>query len=147
MTARGLLSAFVPRVISSCSWLVVVSGPIRRKAVPDAGNSCQVLASYPPSTVLVQHAHGVLDGVGRKPAAREEAPGGPGIGGARRQGCGALGFRKELGEGRQSGLRADPILLDGNPLADIRNTRKIWQVIQNGRLVDREAILKMIRPQ
>ena len=31
--------------------------------------------------------------------------------------------------------------LDANPLVDIRNTRKIWRVMQYGRLVDRDAIL------
>lgn len=57
-----------------------------------------------------------------------------------------LGAEKDLGT-IAVGKTADLILLDGNPLADIRNTRKIWQVIQNGRLIEREAILKMIRPQ
>jgi hypothetical protein len=32
------------------------------------------------------------------------------------------------------------ILLDADPLADIRNTRSIWMVIQGGRVIDREAL-------
>jgi len=38
------------------------------------------------------------------------------------------------------GKIADLVLLDADPLADIANTRKIWRVIQGGRVVDREAI-------
>jgi hypothetical protein len=32
------------------------------------------------------------------------------------------------------------VLLDADPLADIANTRKIWRVIQGGRVVDRDAL-------
>jgi len=45
------------------------------------------------------------------------------------------------------GKGADLVLLDADPLADIRNTRKIWQVIQYGRIVDRTAILKTVNPK
>jgi len=45
------------------------------------------------------------------------------------------------------GKRADLVLLDADPLADIRNTRRIWQVVQDGRVVDRQAILKVFRPR
>ena len=38
------------------------------------------------------------------------------------------------------GQLADLVLLDANPLDDIRNTRHIRAVIQGGRLVDREAL-------
>ena len=41
----------------------------------------------------------------------------------------------------------DLILLDADPLADIRNTRRIWQVMHDGQLIDRPAILKAIRPR
>ena len=34
------------------------------------------------------------------------------------------------------GKYADFVILDANPLADIRNTRKIHMVIQNGRILD-----------
>lgn len=37
------------------------------------------------------------------------------------------------------GKRADLVLLEGDPLADIANTRRIAAVIADGRLVDREA--------
>jgi hypothetical protein len=32
------------------------------------------------------------------------------------------------------------VLLDANPLEDIRNTRKIWAVILNGRLLTRQDL-------
>lgn len=44
------------------------------------------------------------------------------------------------------GKVADLVLLDGNPVADIRDTRRIWKVIQGGRLVDR-ADLRSIAAQ
>jgi imidazolonepropionase-like amidohydrolase len=37
----------------------------------------------------------------------------------------------------QAGKRADLVLLDANPLADIHNTQKIRAVIVNGRLLER----------
>jgi imidazolonepropionase-like amidohydrolase/Tol biopolymer transport system component len=57
-----------------------------------------------------------------------------------------LGADKELGT-IEPGKWADLILLDADPLLDIRNTRKIWHVIHNGHLVDRQAILKSIKRQ
>jgi len=36
----------------------------------------------------------------------------------------------------QAGRRADLVLLDADPLADIRNTRRIWRVMAAGRLYD-----------
>lgn len=39
---------------------------------------------------------------------------------------------------------ADLILLDANPLLEIRNTRKINAVVVNGRLLDRQALDKML---
>ena len=47
----------------------------------------------------------------------------------------------------KSGKWADLILLDADPLADIRNTRRIWQVVHYGRLVDRPSILKVMKPR
>ena len=39
------------------------------------------------------------------------------------------------------GRIADLVILDADPLVDIRNTRRIWAVIQGGRVVDRERLL------
>jgi imidazolonepropionase-like amidohydrolase len=58
--------------------------------------------------------------------------------------AGILGAEKDLGT-IEVGKWADLIILDADPLVDIRNTRRIWQVIHNGRVVDRPAILKMDR--
>ena len=40
----------------------------------------------------------------------------------------------------ETGKLADLLILDANPLADIRNTRRISAVVQGGRVVDRAAI-------
>jgi imidazolonepropionase-like amidohydrolase len=55
-----------------------------------------------------------------------------------------LGAERDLGT-IEVGKWADLVLLDANPLLDIRNTRKIWGVMQYGRLVDRDAIAKEVR--
>jgi imidazolonepropionase-like amidohydrolase len=57
-----------------------------------------------------------------------------------------LGADKELGT-IQVGKWADLILLDADPSSEIRNSRRIWSVIHYGRVVDRPAILKSIRPR
>ena len=54
-------------------------------------------------------------------------------------------FRLEQTAGSvASGRRADLVLLDENPLADIANVRRIRGVIAAGRLLDREALDKML---
>lgn len=53
-----------------------------------------------------------------------------------------LGLSRELGT-IEVGRRADLLILDANPLDDIGNTRRIWRVIQGGRVVDREALLRV----
>ena len=47
----------------------------------------------------------------------------------------AIGFAKDLGS-LEVGKLADLIVLDANPLDDIRNSVKISQVMKNGRLYD-----------
>jgi imidazolonepropionase-like amidohydrolase len=44
----------------------------------------------------------------------------------------------------QKGKLADLVVLDGDPLADINNTRKVWAVVVNGRLVDGDECRKII---
>jgi hypothetical protein len=57
-----------------------------------------------------------------------------------------LGAEKDLGT-IEVGKWADLVILDADPLVDIRNTRRIWRVMQYGRLVDRDAILKVMHPR
>jgi imidazolonepropionase-like amidohydrolase len=45
----------------------------------------------------------------------------------------------------EKGKIADLILLDANPLVDIRNTRRINAVVVNGRLLDRRTLDEMLR--
>lgn len=55
-----------------------------------------------------------------------------------------LGAEAEIGT-VTVGKRADLILLDADPLANIRNTRKIRMVIRGGRIVDRDALVRLAR--
>ena len=50
-----------------------------------------------------------------------------------------LGREKDLGTVAQ-GKIADLVLLDADPLADIRNTQTIQAVVLNGRVLDRKAL-------
>jgi Tol biopolymer transport system component len=65
-----------------------------------------------------------------------------GTGGAAR----ILGAEKDLGT-IEVGKWADLVLLDADPLSDIRNTSRIWQVVKYGQLIDRAAILKVMKPK
>jgi len=65
-----------------------------------------------------------------------------GTGGAAR----ILGADKDLGT-IQVGKWADLVILDADPLVDIRNSRRIWQILHNGHVVDRSEILKAMKPR
>ena len=52
-----------------------------------------------------------------------------------------LGADEEIGT-IEEGKWADLIILNADPLEDIRNTREIWKVIKGGEIVDREGILE-----
>src|SRR5262249_31266765 len=54
-----------------------------------------------------------------------------------------LGLDKTLGTIEQ-GKIADLVLLEADPLEDVRNTQRINSVISNGRLFDRKALDKML---
>ena len=54
-----------------------------------------------------------------------------------------LGLDKTLGT-IESGKIADLVVLNADPLADIRNTQRINAVISNGRPLDRKALNKML---
>ncbi len=55
-----------------------------------------------------------------------------------------FGFDKDLGS-IEPGKLADLVIIDGNPLADIRQSDRIAQVMQNGRLYD-AATLNQVAP-
>lgn len=50
-----------------------------------------------------------------------------------------MGLQAETGT-VEAGKRADLVLLDADPLADIRNTRRVRAVVAHGRLLDRSAL-------
>jgi imidazolonepropionase-like amidohydrolase len=52
-----------------------------------------------------------------------------------------LGAEQDIGT-IAPGRIADLVILDADPFEDIRNTRRIWKVIQGGRVVDRDALLR-----
>ena len=54
-----------------------------------------------------------------------------------------FGLDQKLGTIEQGKL-ADLVLLEANPLEDIRNTQRIDLVIMNGRFYDRKALDKML---
>ena len=55
-----------------------------------------------------------------------------------------LGAAVEFGELKE-GLRADIILLKGNPVSDLANLKELQAVIVRGAYLDKEAINKMLQ--
>jgi len=55
-----------------------------------------------------------------------------------------LGADESLGT-IEVGKLADFLILDADPLEDIHNTKRIWSVIQGGRVIDRDSILARVR--
>jgi Tol biopolymer transport system component len=50
-----------------------------------------------------------------------------------------LGADQEIGT-IEKGKLADLVILDGDPIKDIRNTQKIWMVMKGGQIIDREML-------
>lgn len=55
----------------------------------------------------------------------------------------ALGLDKDVGT-LQAGKRADLLVVSGDPLADIRNTRNVETVIANGKLYGPSALWRSV---
>ena len=55
-----------------------------------------------------------------------------------------VGAEQDLGT-IAAGKWADIIILDADPVADIRNSRRIWAVLQAGRLLDRAALVSRLQ--
>jgi imidazolonepropionase-like amidohydrolase len=55
----------------------------------------------------------------------------------------AMGLDKDSGS-LEAGKRADLIVIDGDPLADIRNTRNVLAVIANGKLFDPSVLWRSV---
>src|SRR5690606_31807693 len=92
-------------------------------------------------------AHGQLQGLGAHWELWMLAQGGmtplQAIRSATINGAAHLGMDKELGS-LEVGKLADMIILDANPLDDIRNTERIKYVIINGRVYDPETMNEVI---
>lgn len=54
-----------------------------------------------------------------------------------------IGVEQDLGT-IAVGKLADLVILDADPIADIRNSRRIWTVLQSGRVLDRAALVARI---
>jgi len=54
-----------------------------------------------------------------------------------------LGAERELGT-IEVGKWADLVFLDADPLSDIRNTRRIWNVMHDGHLIDRQKLVRRL---
>jgi imidazolonepropionase-like amidohydrolase/Tol biopolymer transport system component len=91
-------------------------------------------------------AHGQLDGLGEHWETWMMAMGGmtnhEALRAATLNGARALGLDGEIGS-LANGKLADLIVLDGNPLADIKNTASVRYVMVNGRIYDAETMAQI----
>lgn len=55
----------------------------------------------------------------------------------------AMGLEKDVGT-IEAGKRADLILVNGNPLEDIRHIRRVTRVVTNGRMYDTETMWRIV---
>jgi imidazolonepropionase-like amidohydrolase len=105
------------------------------KAIRDAGGSVQL------------GAHGQLQGLGAHWELWMLAQGGmtphEALHAATKAGADYIGLGADLGS-LEPGKLADLVVLDGNPLDDIRQTEKVHMVMKNGELLD--ADLKRLWP-
>jgi hypothetical protein len=63
---------------------------------------------------------------------------------ATQESAAAVGAEDDLGT-LEPGKLADLVLLDKNPLEDIRNTQTIWRVIKDGWVFDPEELVRAVR--
>jgi imidazolonepropionase-like amidohydrolase len=59
---------------------------------------------------------------------------------ATRGGAAVMGRSADLGT-LEPGKLADMVILDGDPLADIRNTRRIFRIVKGGVILDPSKIM------
>jgi imidazolonepropionase-like amidohydrolase len=64
---------------------------------------------------------------------------------ATRGGAAAMGRGRDLGT-LQPGKLADLVVLDADPLADIRNTRRIARIVKGGEIIDPRALAAQLTP-
>ncbi len=144
------LTPFVP-ARDNFEWMLTLSAEDRQRLAGDAERARETTAklwraglTLGTGTDIWQIPTGVhmeleqLVAAGLTPAQAIQA----GTAGAAR----ILGADKDLGT-IQVGKWADLVILDADPLADIRNSRRIWQVVHNGRVIDRSEILKVMKPR
>jgi imidazolonepropionase-like amidohydrolase len=110
-------------------------GAMRRAGVSILAGTDSPLRNSPPGFGL----HGELEYLVRGGLSPMEA-----IGAATYEPARYLGMLDSMGT-VAPGKLADLVLLDANPLADIRNTRKVTAVVANGRLFDSAALRALLR--
>ena len=109
-----------------------LTGILYRAGIPLLAGTDAPEPFVPPGASLHQELE-LLVGSGMTPAAAIQA--------ATIQNARALRQSGNLGS-IEAGKLADVVILDANPLVDIRNTRKIFRVIRGGIICDPKALLK-----